>query len=223
MRQMELSLASGVSASAIVPFQSNYASDSQVCLTCVSFLPKNTATTIQTQILFPLRIIEPNFYYYPVESLHITIQNIRVINYPPHYGPTEIAKAKNLLSEFVPRYESFRFELSGTIQMPTSLAIIALASPEYDQFVRILRRTLIDAGIPDDKKYFTDEIVFANTTICRYTHKPSQKFLEKLETLKDVDIGTFVASDVSLVETNAGAYSSKTRVFGTYRFKNPHG
>ena len=223
MRQMELSLASGARTSTIVPFQSNYASDPQLCLTCVSFLTKDVAKKIQNQIITLLQKLEPDFYYYPVESLHITIQNIRVINYPPHYGPTEIAKAKNLLSEFVPLYESFRFELNGTIQMPTSLAVIALASPEYDQFVRILRRAFIDADIPDDKKYFTNEIVFANTTICRYTHKPSQKFLKKLETLKDADIGTFVAGGVSLIETNAAAYSSKTRVFGTYQFKNPHG
>lgn len=222
MHQMEASLASGASASSVVPFQTDYTNDPQLCLTCVSFLPKDIATKIQTQILTPLMTIEPDFYYYLIESLHVTIQNIRVINYPPHFGSTEIAKIKKLLSEFVPGYEPFRFELSSTIQMPTSLVVIALVDHAYDQFVRTLRQALIDAGISDDKKYFTDEIVFANTTVCRYTHAPSQKFLQEIKKLRVEHIGAFTVHEVSLIETNAGAHPSKTKVFGTYRFKNNH-
>lgn len=222
MRQMEVQALSNPAVTTIVPMQTDYANDPQLCLTCVSFLPKDIATRIQTQILTPLKTIEPDFYYYPIESLHVTIQNIRVINYPLHFGPTEIAKTKKLLSEFVPGYEPFRFELSGTIHMPTSLVVIALVDPAYDQFVRTLRQALIDAGIPDDKKYFTDEIVFANTTVCRYTHAPSQKFLQEVKKLRDEHIGAFTVHEVSLIETNAGVHPSKTKVFGTYRFKNNH-
>ena len=223
MRQMEAQFASGSGISTIVPFQTDYVNDPRLCLTSVSFLPEDIATTIQTQILTPLGIIEPEFYYYPIQSLHITIQNIRVINRPPHFGGTEIEKAKTLLSEIVPQFGPFKFELNGTIRMPTSFAVIALVSPQYDKFVRVLRHAFIAAGISDDKKYFTDEIVFAHATICRYTRNPSVAFINELKHHTSEFIGTMDAPEVSLVETNAGAHPSKTTVFGTYRFQNHHG
>lgn len=218
MRRMEYAFIQNPNASQTVDFQPDYTNDPQLTLTCVSFVPKHIAQAIQKTIIEPLLAIEPDFYYFPNESLHVTIQNIRVINHPPHFGPSEVEKAKLLLSEQVHNYGPFTFEYHGLLSMPTSVSMIALVTPEYDQFVKLLRAKLIDAGLPDDKKYFTDEIVFANTTICRYTHKPSQEFIKKIETMKDIRIGNFVADETSLIETNAGGHPSKTRIFGTYRF-----
>lgn len=219
MRQMENSLAKNTAASTIVTIQKDYVNDPQLCLTCVSFLPKNIAETIQTQQLTKLAAIEPAFYYYPVQSLHVTIQNIRVINNPPHFSSADIAKAQQLLQNFIPAYKPFVFEFSGILLLPTSLAIIALITPEYDHFVRAFRQTLISAGIPDDKQYFTDEVIFANTTVCRYTHEPSQRFLDEVKKHESMFFGSMTAKEVSLIQTNAGAHPSKTKVLGTYQFR----
>lgn len=219
MRQMELQLASNTSATTIVPMQSDFINDQQIALTCISYIPKDIANTIQTQLIESLKTIEPNFYYYPIESMHVTIQNVRVIHNPPRFTASDIAKTNRMLSEIVPASNPFLFEYSGLLSMPTSVSVIALVTPEFDQFVKQLRNQLVGIGVPDDKTYFTDEIIFANTTICRYTHKPSLEFIKKLDQLNNTYIGKFLANDVSLVEINAGAYPSKTTIHGTYRFR----
>lgn len=219
MRQMEAAVQSNPSASTLVSMRQDYVNDPSRCLTCVSFVPTNIANTIIHDVIEPLQQLEPHFYYFPLPSLHITIQNIRVSEYPLHFGPTDIAKAKELLSNNIGQNGPFSFTYKGLLSMPTSVSLIALVKTEYDQFVKSLRAKLIVAGIPDDKKYFTDEIVFANTTICRYTHKPSTKFLEKLETFKDVSIGDVEIKNVSLVTMNAGAHPSTIDILETYPFR----
>jgi len=218
MRQMEKSLAAGLEASTIVPVQSDYANNNQIALTCISNIPKSIATTIQTKLIRPLQAIEPDFYYYPETALHVTIQNIRVIHDPPRFSPSDVAKVQSILQTYIPNTPAPEFVYSGLLSMPTSVSVIALVSPAYDQFVKQLRTSLANAGVPDDKTYFTDEAVFANTTICRYTHKPSQQFTNALVKLNDTYIGQFKPDNVSLVSMNAVASPAKTTVLGDYQF-----
>lgn len=218
MRQMETSLASGGHGSTIVPVQTDYASDPQIALTCVTYINKNLTATIQNRIIRPLQKIEPDLYYYPDNALHLTIQNIRVINDPPDFSSADVAKAQKILTDITPSAGPFQFTLMGLLSMPTSVSLIALIQPEYDQFIRGFRKQLINAGVADDKKYFTDEIIFANITVCRYTHNPSPEFLKKVQSMKDIIIGSYTATNVTLVTMNAGASPSKTVVFGTYQF-----
>ncbi len=218
MRQMELTLASDSNTSTIVPFQADYATDNQMCLSVNAFLSRAIGLSIQTKLIDPLRQIDPTQYYYSNGSLHITFHSVRIIHNPPSYTDLDIKNSKQLLAKFVPPERPFPFVLQGVLSMPTSVSLIALVTPEYDQFIRRLRHEFISSGIPDDKKYFTDKMVFANTTICRYTHKPSQEFLEKVAELKNLFIGEYTAEKVCLVETNAGAYPSKTTVLAEYRF-----
>lgn len=218
MRQMETALATGAPASTIVPMQADYQNDPQIALTIISRVPKDIAETIQTQLIEPLRAIEPEFFYYPNDALHVTIQNVRVIHDPPRFTASDVAKVDGLLKTLVPKTAPFPFIFAGLLSMPTSVSIIALVSPEYDQFIRRLRKSLTDAGVPDDKTYFTDEAVFANTTICRYTHAPSEKFTDMLTKNKDMHAGQFAPDKVSLVRMNAVASPAKTTVLGEYQF-----
>lgn len=222
MRQMEIDLASGSTQTTIIPTQTNYAADNQLCLTVNTFLPTATAKKIQTLLIEPLKAIDPTQYYYPTESLHITFHSVRIIHDPPTYTAQDIKTSHELLTKCVPKQQAFPFILQGVMSLPTSTSVIALVTPEYDRFIRLLRQSFVNAGIPDDKTYYTQNVVFANSTICRYQHSPSQEFLKKLETFRDIFIGTFVAGDVVLLETNAVAHPSKTKVFGTYRFQNLH-
>lgn len=219
MRQMEATLASGAHESTIVPMQTDYRNDPHIALTCVTFIDKDTAATIQTQIIRPLQELEPEFYYYPDNALHLTIQNVRVINDPPHFNAEDSAKVRHILTEITPQAGPFQFTLAGLLSMPTSVLLMALIRPEYDRFVRDFRTRLANANVADDKKYYTDEIMFANITVCRYTHTPSAEFLQKLQTMKDIIIGPYTAKNVSLVTMNAGASPSKTVILDTYQFR----
>lgn len=218
MRQMEESLARGATVSTIVPFQTDYANDPQLCLTAVSFVGADIANRIHNELISKLQTIEPDFYYYGHDSLHLTVQNVRVINSPPHFTQSDISAVRTVFADMAPRYEPFSFTLCGVLSMPTSVSVIALIEPRYDAFIRDLRQQLVAAGVPDDKTYFTDEMVFANITICRYTHVPHRLFLTQLAEYKNLPLGNLTVGDVSVITTNAGAHPSKTTVFGTYQF-----
>lgn len=220
MRQMERTLASDTSAATIVAFQADYTTDNQLCLSLNAFVSNDITASIQSKLIEPLRRLDPGQYYYLEGALHITFHSIRVVHNPPTYTPDDIETSKRLLETIIPSQQPFPFILQGVLSMPTSASVIALITPEYDRYIRTLRHAFISAGIPDDKKYFTNETVFANCTFCRYTHKPSPEFIKKLLELKDTVVGQFVTQEVSLVETNAGAFPSKTTVLGQYRFKN---
>ncbi len=219
MRRMEYHLANDAAASQVVDMQTDYQNDPQLTLTCVAKPSKKLAETIHSALIEPLRTIEPDFYYYPETALHITIQNIRIINDPPHFGPDDISRATRVLAAIIPQTKGFLFTLRGVLSMPTSAAVIVLVTPQYDIFVRNLRNAFTKAGVPDDKKYFTDEIVFANCTFCRYTHQPSKKFLETLKRHTDEFFGSFQTKQALLISTNAGAHPSKTTIFASLDFK----
>ena len=224
MRQMESELSAGTTDATIVPMQTDYASDPQLCLTLLKTpLPPHITKRILDRLVSPLVAIEPDFYYYSDKTLHMTIQTIRKVHNPPQYTPAHIARVKTLLTKEIHRHGPFTFDLSGVMSLPTSAAIIALGSFEYTDFILSLRQKLKDADVSTDQTYYRNDIVFANCTICRYTHRPSRKFLATLKKLRDEHIGTCVIDDVSFVETNAGVDPAKTTVFGTYRFKKNHG
>ena len=218
MRQMEQSFASNPHTATIVPMQTDFINDPQMALTAVSYLPKDIAAIITRTVIEPLKTIEPEFYYYPAVSMHITVQNVRVIHDPPRFTAADIEVARSVFRQSVKNEQPFTFSVHGILAMPTSVSIIALGTPEYDWFVKQLRKDLSNAGVPDDKSYFTDELVFANITIARFTHTPSTEFLKKLESLNHIDIGTVVIKDMHLVAMNAGANREKTTVLETYRF-----
>lgn len=219
MRQMESQLVSDPRASTIVPMQTDYWNDPQIALTCISYVPKDIAKRIQTELINPLKAIEPDFFYYPNDGLHITIQNVRVIHNPPSFTPKDVNRVQSVLGSMAPSARPFPFTYQGLLSMPTSVSLIALVTPAYDQFVRRLRASLAAAGVPDDKTYFTDEIIFANTTIIRYTHKPSELFIETLENLQHISVGTWTPKTVSLVTMNAVANPTKTTEYGRFPFR----
>lgn len=219
MRQMESRLASDANAATIVPMQTDYPGNPQMCLSVNTFLPQHIASQIQKTLIQPLKAIDENQYYYPNASLHITLHSIRIIHDPPTFTKANISHSKELLTYIVPRELPFPFTLNGVLSLPTSVSVIALVTPRYDTFIRSLRNTFVHAGIPDDKTYFTNEMVFANTTVCRYTHKPTQKFLQKIQELQNTSFGSFTATETMLVETNAVCHPAKTTILGRYEFQ----
>lgn len=219
MRQMEKAFETNPSASQTVSIQNDYATDDQLCLTGVSFLPQELCEHIYKELIVTLQSIDPTQYFIPIDALHLTVQNVRVIQKPPSYDAGTIERAKSAFATVIETHKMQSFELAGLLSMPTSLAIIALTTPDYDQLVRRLRTELTNKDAADDKSYFTDKIVFANISICRYTHMPNQKWFEIIKNFKEKNLGNFTAKNVSLIETNAGCHPAKTRVFGIYNFQ----
>jgi len=77
--------------STVLPVE-NYANDPRIALTSVHF-PKNFfKEAIFDKILKPLKQISPDHYYYPSDSLHLTIKNIRLINDPPTFNEEDVIR-----------------------------------------------------------------------------------------------------------------------------------
>lgn len=220
MRQMESALAANSNASEIVAMQSDYANDDALCLTTVSYIPKSLAESIRTAIIEPLAVIDPDQYYFPNSSMHVTIHNVRVVRSPQSFTDQDIQRARQLLRLSIPTFTAPTFELVGLLSMPTSVSIIALVNPEFDHMVKSIRRQFTEANLADDKKYFTDEIIFANITICRYTKSPSKLFLETVQKNKETKYGIFSPKETTLVTSNAGMHPSKTTIIESFAFHN---
>lgn len=218
-REMEKVFKKGGSEATIVEILSNYADDDQICLTTVAFIPKHLGEKIKDKIIKPLKKADPTQYFYPRQSLHITIQNIRTIHRPPLFTKDDIEKVKKAFSKIVPKYKPIKFEFKEVLELPTSLSLKAFAGKEYHNLAMNLRKTLEQIGVPDNKKYFSENIVIGNITICRYTQEPNQLFKKQVQKLKNIKIGQFKADKIHLVTTNAVCHPNKTVIIKTFNLR----
>ncbi|MBU1118829.1 hypothetical protein KKH43_03035 [Patescibacteria group bacterium] len=197
----------------------DFSGDNRLCLTGVIFLPCEITYKIQEEIIAPLKKSDTEHYFYSPESLHLTIQNVRVIHDPPKFNSDAIEKAKEVFEQVVPRHTAVRFNLQGIFKAPTSIGIKGFCGEEIKELVFDLRTELKKAGIPDDKKYVSKDVIIGNTTVCRFTSKPNQEFWKKYKKIKDTETGAFDAKTVSLIKTNAGCHPGKTEIIASYQLQ----
>lgn len=203
--------------STVVEMMNDYKNDSQICLTTVVFLSNLLVEKIQKEIISKLSSVDSNHYYYPNKSLHLTIKNIRTINFPPLFTENDILKAERAFSKVIPKFNKFYFNLEGLLKLPTSLAIRAYCGKDVKKIVDDLDSTLNKIGLPDNKKYMSKEVFWGNVTFCRFTGQPSKDFLKIVENLKNIKIGKLEVEKIFLITTNSVCYPSKTRVIKTYK------
>lgn len=172
-------------------------------------------TYFKKNLIEPLRAVEPSFYYYPQASLHVTIQNIRVIHDPPRFTQLDIQKVLSVCRAIIPTHQSLSLKFYVAIQFATSAVIGVLHGNTFDDLVSTLRKELTAAGVADDKKYFSATIL-SSTTFCRFTNKPSQEFIRSLEAFSNYDFGSMKATKIHLVETNSVAHPQKTRIYSEF-------
>ena len=220
VRQLEQSFASGKSASTVVDIQRDYANDDQICLTSVVFIPDEVSRMIATDIIQRLNRIEPWQYFFPSESMHITIKNIRTVSKPPLFSQTDIEKANELFATIVSKFPVFTFSVEDVVVFPTSISVMAYTNETLQKLVLALDEGLKAIGIPDDKKYISNSIFWGNKTICRFTQPPQAELLKEVEKMRKTRIGTFNVETVSLITCNAVCHSSSRDIIGEYKLIN---
>jgi 2'-5' RNA ligase len=219
VEEFEQSLGGGSNKSSIVEVQKDYANDNQLCLSSISFVPKDLAAEMATKIMEPLQAIEPDFYYYPVNSLHLSIKNIRTIHNPPLFTEEDIKKVAKLFGETVPQFPSLHFEIEDIIKMPTSVLVIAYAEENFKKLFLALDYGLKEIGVPDDKRYFSDSVVWGSITLCRFTHQPKPEFIDKVRSMRHLKFGEMVVSDIKLVVCNAVCHEGSRRTIASFHLK----
>lgn len=214
--QIEKQFKSGRNPSSIVKPVANYVDDNRLCFTSVVFPPQSIEQKIIDQLITPFKQADNRQYFYTPGSFHLTIQNIRTISDPPLFNNEDIEKAKEVFAKVIPKYPKFIFQLKGLFELPTSLTVCGFTDEILTSLSLELTQELIRTGVPDNKQYFTQEVMFGNLTFCRYTQEPNSRFIEKISELKNIEIGDFEARSVSLIITNAAATPNKTQIIQDY-------
>ena len=214
--ELEKSFSGNDYKSTVVDMQSDYENDKQVCLTSVVFLPVQIAQTIINQISNTLKDIEPYQYFYPSDATHLTIKNIRTIHNPPLFNDEDVEKVKHVFKDTVGKFKEFRFEVEDIVLFPTSVSVMAYASVELQKLVLALDKALRGIGVPDNKKYLSDNIFWGNITICRFTKEPSEKLVNTIKSMRTTRIGSFNVEEVDLITCNSVCNPATRKILGKY-------
>ncbi len=183
---------------------SDYANDARICLTSVHLPHQNLIAKVQDHLINPLKRIAPDFFFYPSDSLHMTVKNIRVINDPPHFTEEDIKKSEQVLESVIRRHKKFNVYFYRLLVFPNNLALIGTTDPELDSIILDLDNELNIAGVPDDKKYMNSQYFFSNMTLARFNTLPSKEFLQKVEELsQSLKLEPYTVDSLTLIACTA--------------------
>lgn len=182
----------------------DYEKDKRLCLTSVHFPKKHLIGQIQKQLLEPLRILSPNHYYYPEDSLHMTIKNIRVIADPPNFTINDISKASKVFDRVIAVHKKFSVYFYRLLLFKSNLSLIGTTDEELDNIVIDLDHELQKVGVPDDKVYANSKNFFSNMTLVRFTEPLTREYLDRVKELSDnIHIDPYIVDSVTLLTSNA--------------------
>lgn len=207
------------SAISYVPMSDNFQNDQKRCLTLLTYLPKNISNKV-ISVTEKLKSIEADHYYYPKDSLHLTIQNVRTVNDPPLFSAHDEKQADLAFQSSLKGKKQLFFQLSGLLRLRTSISIICYAEESYKFFVQEMRKSLEQYGIGDNKRYISNDVFFGNITICRFSKEPGNHFNSKVEALANSTFGNLAVSNLSLVVTNSICETPHTREINSYRLNS---
>lgn len=191
----------GESPASIIESIEDYNKDERLCLTTVIFLPKDISQLLTEKIILPLKKADPRQHFYAPESLHTTILTIRDFAEPKMFPQSEITSITDTFHKVIGKHSRVSYSFQELLELTTSLGVRGYTTENLIPLVQSLRSELKKQGTPDNRKLISDEIYFGHVTVCRFTTPPNQKFLKKVQELKDTKIGEFTLSEVSLVKS----------------------
>ncbi|MDA2922756.1 hypothetical protein MYX07_05845 [Patescibacteria group bacterium AH-259-L07] len=219
VKKLEDSFIQGVHKSSIVDIQQDYANNDQICLTSVVFIPDAISNKIIQNVIDPLEQIEPYHYYYPTESMHLTIKNIRTIHKPPLFTKLEINRVSELFNKIISKFPIFEFYVEDILAFPTSLSVMAYSNDTFQRLVLELDKGLNEIGVPDNKRYLSNSVFWGNITVCRFVKNPGEQFVAAVNKMRNLKIGKFRVENVNLITCNAVCYSKSREIIAKYKLK----
>jgi len=199
----------------VVPAAQDFEEDSRMILTMVYFLPDEIKRRIANSIIEPLQKRDPRQYYYSKESLHITIQNIRIMADPPKFTERDI-RAVAGLSDYIEDHKGLSFELDGLLKMSASLGVKCYPNQNVQNFVSSLRKKLVDIGVPDDKQYVNNTVI-GNVTLCRFYQPPNTEFMRFIKKNRTINFGRVDVDKISLISSNVVCCKEKTKIMKEFK------
>ena len=192
----------------IVPIDCNLRGEAGRCLTSVVFVPSVAARNIHRNVIGRLRKSQPTHCYYPPDSMHITIKNVRTVATPPLFTETDIEKCRRVFSKVAARHSPFSFELSQVVTFAASVVVVGFCDERLKDLVLDLDRELQIAGVPDNKRYISNSVFFGNVTVCRFTAPPSAGLLQAIREMRDAVKFIVPVTAINLITCDAVCSSS---------------
>lgn len=217
VRKIEEAILRDIYPATIVTESPDFINDKRLCLTIVAFVPTEISSKILNEIIEPLRNIEPEHYFYPPESMHLTIRNVQVISDPPTFTTDDVQSVDAMCQEIVPQNQTFSFVLEDVIRFPTSLSLMGYSDERLRTLTKKLASNLVAIGVPDNKKLMSDSVFFGNITFCRFVHEPGEAFKEKFAELRNIKIGEIPIMEINLISSNSVCAPDSLKIFGRYQ------
>lgn len=196
----------------------NYEKDPRICLTSVHFPSKRLTKIISQKIIKPLRKLDKNVFYYPIDSLHLTIKNIRTINNPPDFKKNDLLTAKEVFSKVIPKHYKFKIHYYKLIIYANSLSLVCTTDPELDLIFLKLDRALNKADLPDNKFYANKKYFISNMTLARFYNSPSLEFRNAVKNLSKIRLfNNYTIDSVTLLTANAAM--NNRQIIGKWSLK----
>lgn len=182
----------------------DYTNDTRISLTGVHLPNDSLKKNVSTQILEPLRKVDPTHHYYQPDTLHLTIKNVRLISDPPAFDDEDISKVKNVFKDVIPHHHAFKAYFYRLLLFPANLTLIGTTEPELDLIHLDLDRRLNEVGISDDKQYVNSRYFFCNMTLVRFTSSITNEYMDKIEEIsRSIICKPYKIDSVTLLTCNA--------------------
>jgi len=199
------------------PADHDYAGDPAMALTSVAFLPPSLARDVQRTVITPLRLMEPQHYYYPPEAMHLTIKNVRTVHDPPLYSEADIQRTHELLTQVSAQHAPFSFTMEQVVALAGSVCLIGYGDERFRELVLDLRAGLQRLGIPEDAHLASTEVFFGNITLCRYGCTPSDGLLRAVMERAYSYRADLRVREIHLITCNRVCAPASRRILHTYR------
>ncbi|MCC6711486.1 MAG: hypothetical protein IT416_04020 [Candidatus Pacebacteria bacterium] len=216
--QLELSLTKDKLDFTVVEPVADFVNDQRLALTSVHFPNQDFINKIQQTVIEPLRVIQPEHFYYSAEFMHMTVKNVKTINDPPLFDQRVITTTKQVFDQVVPQHQAFNAYYYRLLLFPYNLALIGTTDQELDELVSDLDTSLNQAGVPDNKKYLNDRYFFSNVTLARFNRPVNQEFRAKVAELS-ASFRPFSYRLDSLTLLTCNAVMNQRRDISTYQLK----
>lgn len=218
INQIEQQVKSKSLSFSIVEPTKDYKNDPRLTLTSVHFPNQSLTNKVTSEIINPLRQISPYHYYYPESSLHMTIKNVRVINFPTHFTDRDIEKVKEVMSKTIPAHNNFKVYFYRLLFLPNNLSLVGTTDEELDNLILELDQKLKEAGVPDDKKYINNQFFFSNMTLARFLEPLSDDFIAKVDEISNnLEFEQYMVNSVTLLTCNASL--TKKNIIAIWQLK----
>ena len=198
----------------------DYEADERLCLTSVVFPSNALGDRITRELVEKLRAIEPEHYYYPTASLHLTIKNVRSIAVSAELSPAVTATAASVFAAVVPTIRAFEIGLERVIALENSIVLVGYSDRTLYELIHALDNALRAAGIVDDKRYVSNSVFFGSITLCRFRTAPSERLLAAAPKLCREFSAALSVGSIDLIACNAVCAPRTRRTIGSYRLRD---